>query len=227
RRRGRRDSRASLRAAEPGLRLRAGLPIQQTRPRVQIARFVQDQAAFSLDWAQSAEGDGGTQGEARIEEPLIRNLLAELQRLTGLDTTYVTRIDTAAETQHITHARNTAMLDIPEGLTVNWSDTICRRALDQGINYTDDVPTVFSDSQAATNLGLQTYVTVPLTSTDGILEGTLCGASCSRVALGEETVRVMEHFATLISQANKDSTSAAADGADPSAGVVTPAPSRP
>jgi len=169
-------------------------------PAVQIARLTQDQAAFSLDWAQSAEGDGATQGEARIEEPLIRNLLAELQRLTGLDTTYLTRIDTAAETQHITHARNTAMLDIPEGLTVNWSDTICRRALDQGINYTDEVPAVFSDSQAATNLGLQTYVTVPLTSTDGTLEGTLCGASCSRVALGEETVRVMEHFATLISQ---------------------------
>ncbi len=48
---------------------------------------------------------------------------------------------------------------------------------------------------AAAMLGLQTYVTVPLVNADGDLEGTLCGASRNRVALGPETLRVMERFA--------------------------------
>lgn len=35
------------------------------------------------------------------------SLLSELQRLTGLDTTYLIRIDSAGDAQHITHSRNT------------------------------------------------------------------------------------------------------------------------
>ncbi len=132
------------------------------------------------------------------QERLIHNLLGELQRLTGLETTYLTRIDFAQALQRITNARNTGALDIPEGLEVDWSDTVCRRALEQGVTYTDDVRATFPDSQAARDLGLQTYVSVPLVSATGDIEGTLCGASARRVTLGPDAVRVMERFAGLI-----------------------------
>jgi predicted signal transduction protein with EAL and GGDEF domain len=136
----------------------------------------------------------------RESDRLVRNLLAELQRLTGLETTYLTQIDTENAVQRITHARNTGTLDIPEGISIDWSDTVCRRALEQGVNYTDEVGIVFADSQAARDLGLQTYVSVPLVNGDGHTEGTLCGGSSVRVPLAPETLQVMERFAQMISQ---------------------------
>jgi diguanylate cyclase (GGDEF)-like protein len=139
--------------------------------------------------------------EPRRRDRLVRTLLAELQRLTGLETTYLTRVDQAKAVQRITHARNTGMLDIPEGLTVEWADTVCRRALEQDVRYTDDVLSVFADSEAAQDLQLQTYIGVPLINSAGDMEGTLCGGSTARVPLGPETVQVMERFAKMISQA--------------------------
>ena len=179
-------------------------------PPAQIARHAQDQADFVGDWTEGIAAPGPSEAESA---ELVRSLLSELQRLTGLDTTYLTRVDRAREAQHITHSHNTAMLDIPEGLTVDWSDTLCRRALEQGVSYTDDVPSSFPDSEAAAMLGLQTYVTVPVINADGDLAGTLCGASCNRVALGPETLLVMERFAALIAQANGQKAASTANDA--------------
>jgi diguanylate cyclase (GGDEF)-like protein len=138
--------------------------------------------------------------QARQRDRLVRNLLAELQRLTGLETTYLTRIDHVNALQHITHARNIGTLEIPEGLSVDWGDAVCRRALEQGVSYTDDVPATFADSQAGRDIGLQTYVSVPLVGNDGGTVGTLCGGSSVRVALGPEAVQLMERFAKMIGQ---------------------------
>lgn len=139
-----------------------------------------------------------TGGSSVQRERLIRNLLAELQRLTGLESTYLTRIDWNDALQHITHARNAGGIDIAEGLAVDWADTVCRRALEQGVTYTDDVASTFPDSEAARALGLQTYVSVPLHNSAGGIQGTLCGASSKPVELAPETVTVMERFAELI-----------------------------
>jgi hypothetical protein len=154
---------------------------------------------------RSADSGGGSLPDqsgrlSNRHDRLVRNLLAELQRLTGLETTYLTRIDHANAVQHIMHSHNTGALDIVEGLRVSWSDTVCRHALEQGVNYTDDVSATFPDSRAAQDAGLQTYVSVPLINSDGDTVGTLCGGSSVRVALGHETVQVMERFAKMISQ---------------------------
>jgi predicted signal transduction protein with EAL and GGDEF domain len=133
-------------------------------------------------------------------ERLTRSLLAELQRLTGLESTYLTRIDWSEALQHITHARNTGTIDIPEGLAVDWSETVCRQALEQGVTYTDDVPSTFPDSNAGKDLGLQTYLSVPLVNSEGGIEGTLCGASSKPVRLGPEATQVMERFGQIITQ---------------------------
>jgi EAL domain-containing protein (putative c-di-GMP-specific phosphodiesterase class I) len=139
-----------------------------------------------------------TAGGVADNERRIRTLLAELQRVTGLESTYLTRIDWDAAVQQVTHACNAGSLEIGEGLAVDWSDTICRRALEQGVTYTDDVAETFPDDQVGAALGLQTYASVPLRDEDGEIRGTLCGASSQPVALGPEAVLVMEHFAELI-----------------------------
>jgi signal transduction histidine kinase len=75
---------------------------------------------------------------------------------------------------------------VPEGLEVDWVDTLCRRALDSGVLRTDDVPERWADSEAAAALGIQTYASAPITRPDGEVVGTLCGISAERVEVGEE-----------------------------------------
>ncbi|MGL6051362.1 MAG: diguanylate cyclase, partial [Aeromonas salmonicida] len=64
--------------------------------------------------------------EARDLESLTRPLLEMLETVTGLESTYLTQIDLEQSAQHILYARNSAALQIPEGVSVDWSDTLCR-----------------------------------------------------------------------------------------------------
>jgi len=168
-------------------------------PATQIERLAHDHTALAVSNNERATYDLAPRTSSPERDRQIRNLLGELQRVTGLESVYLTRIDWNDALQHVTHAHNAGGMDIPEGLTVDWGDTICRRALEQGVTYTDEVPATFPDSCAGQDLGLQTYVSVPLHDSTGDLTGTLCGASHTSVPLGPETIRVMERFAQIIS----------------------------
>lgn len=132
-------------------------------------------------------------------EGLTRPLLELLEAVTQLESTYLTRIDTAKGRQHILFSRNVQAMQIPEGLSVPWHDTLCKRALDEQRPYTDDVSGCWSDSDAAKALGIKTYLSQPVYLLDGEVYGTLCGASASRVAVSPDTIKVLALFAKLIS----------------------------
>lgn len=137
---------------------------------------------------------------ARSVEELTRPMLEMLEAVTGLESTYLTTIDLDAGVQRILYARNTRQLQIPEGLSVPWQDTLCKRALDEGRMFTDDVGGCWGDSEAATALGIQTYVSAPVhTESDG-LYGTLCAASATRHTLPPYAQQVFRLFARLIGQ---------------------------
>ncbi|AXK72085.1 sensor domain-containing diguanylate cyclase [Lysobacter sp. TY2-98] len=135
---------------------------------------------------------------ARTLDELARPLLEMLQTVTGLESTYLTEVDEAAGEQHILFSRNTGTIELPEGLTVPWADTLCRRALEEGRTQCDDVPARWGDSDAAAQLGLQTYVSVPVRMGDGALFGTLCAASAERHVLDTDAENVLRLFAHLI-----------------------------
>ena len=124
--------------------------------------------------------------------------MAELERLTGLESTYLTQIHWERDEQEIRVAHNASDLHVPNGARVEWCDTLCRQVLLGGPRFTTEVPDVYPHSQAAQALGLQTYVSVPVYRDDGEVFGTLCGASTSRRPLDETAVRVMELFARVI-----------------------------
>lgn len=63
-------------------------------------------------------------------ESLVRQLLEMLELVTEMESTYLTKIDIDARLQHILYARNSKQMNIPEGLSVPWGDTLCKRALD-------------------------------------------------------------------------------------------------
>lgn len=135
---------------------------------------------------------------ARTLEELTRPLLEMLEAVTGLESTYLTTIDLDKGEQHILYARNTRAMQIPEGLTVPWHDTLCKRALDECRPFTDNVAEHWGDSDAAKALGIQTYVSTPVRTSGEQLYGTLCAASSTRQPLTVEAENALRLFAGLI-----------------------------
>jgi diguanylate cyclase len=133
-------------------------------------------------------------------ETLARPILELLEAVTGLESTYLTTIDHVAGVQRILFARNTRKMQIPEGLSVPWGDTLCKRALDEGKAYTDNVGDCWGDSQAARELGIKTYLSQPVRMLEDEVYGTLCAASAESVPLKPDTIEVLAKFARLIAQ---------------------------
>lgn len=133
-------------------------------------------------------------------EGLVRQLLTLLELATDLESTYLTKIDLQASIQSILFSRNSKDMTIPEGLSVPWGDTLCKRALDEGRVYTDDVAGCWGDSDAARTLGIMTYASTPVRLDDGSLYGTLCAASSTRKPMTERGQQVLQLFAKLIAQ---------------------------
>lgn len=139
-------------------------------------------------------------GQAHSQEALVRPLLEMLQQVTQLESTYLTTIDFDNDVQQVRYARNSQDMQIPEGLSVPWNDTLCQRALAEGRMCTTDVQACWGDSQAARALGIQTYVSAPITLSDGRIYGTLCAASAKSAQLPSTVPVVLHLFAQLISQ---------------------------
>ncbi len=133
-------------------------------------------------------------------ESLVPPLLELLESVTGLESTYLTRIDSQQGVQVILFARNTKSLTIPEGLSVPWEDTLCKRALESRQTYTDHVASLWGDSEAAAQLGITTYLSEPIHTADNQLFGTLCGASKARVPLSDNASLIIAMFAKLIAR---------------------------
>lgn len=137
---------------------------------------------------------------ARTLEELTRPLLELLQTVTGLESTYLTAIDLDAGVQRIVYARNTRELSIPEGLSVPWEGTLCKRALEENRLYTDDVAECWADSAPARELGISTYASTPVRTDDGEIYGTLCAASSASRPLADGSVEMLGMFSRLIAQ---------------------------
>lgn len=133
-------------------------------------------------------------------EGLVRPLLELLESVTGLESTYLTTIDTTKNIQKIEFSYNTREMNIPEGLEVTWDDTLCKRALDEGRGYVDNVDACWGDSVAARQLGIMTYLSEPVRIGADNVHGTLCGASASKVEIRPDTRRLLTMFAQLIAR---------------------------
>ena len=129
---------------------------------------------------------------------LIDPLLAGLREATGLESVYLTRIHWEVGEQEVVDALNRGELDIAEGLKIQWTDTLCRRALLGGPIRTADVPGEYGDSEAARNLKLQTFVTCPVVRDDDTIWGTLCAASSQAIEVDEKAMALMKEAAATI-----------------------------
>ena len=133
-------------------------------------------------------------------ESLVRQLLEMLEIVTDMESTYLTKVDIEARLQHILYARNSKQMTIPEGLSVPWDETLCKRALDSDTIFSNDVPERWPECEAAKALGITTYMSIPVHLADGSLYGTLCATSTARKPLSERGEQVLKLFAGLIAQ---------------------------
>lgn len=133
-------------------------------------------------------------------EGLVRQLLEMLEIVTEMESTYLTKVDINARLQHILYARNSKQMQIPEGLSVPWGDTLCKRAIDSGTIFSNDVAERWADCDAAKALGITTYMSIPIHLADGSLYGTLCATSTQQKQLSERGEQVLRLFAGLIAQ---------------------------
>lgn len=137
---------------------------------------------------------------AHTLEALARPLLELLQTATGMESTYLTRLDEPAGILYVLYARNSHRLTVPEGLSTPWQSTLSKRALDEGRFYTDNVAGQWGDCEVGRTLGLVTYVSAPIRGKGGELFGTLCAASDERKPRSESSMHVLTLFAQLIGQ---------------------------
>ena len=131
-------------------------------------------------------------------EALTRPLLELLARVTGLESTYLTAVDWQRDRQQVLLAHDAGAMHVPEGLVVEWGDTLCRRSLESGRRWVPDVPATWGDSDAARDLGVVTYVSVPVKDESDDVVGTLCAASTTSTEVAPGHLATMELFASLI-----------------------------
>lgn len=131
-------------------------------------------------------------------EQQVRALIQVLQQSTGLESAYFTRIDLSKGVQHIVYSLNTGNLQLNEGLTVDWNDTLCKRALEQKQFVTSDVAQCWGDSAAAAELGISTYVSAPVCLSDGQLYGTVCAASTEKTMVSSDNATLLQLISRII-----------------------------
>lgn len=132
-------------------------------------------------------------------ETLVRRLLEMLEMITRMESIYLTRIDFDAQRQQILYAHNSSEMQIPEGFSVTWNDSLCKRALDDRCVFSNDVAERWRSCIAAQKMGIATLFSIPVHLTDGSLFGTLCAISREKQPYNLESEQVMNLFANLIS----------------------------
>lgn len=128
-------------------------------------------------------------------ESLVRQLLEMLEIVTEMESTYLTKVDINARLQHILYARNSKQMQIPEGLSVPWGDTLCKRAIESGTLFSNEVAERWPDCDAAKALGITTYMSIPIHLADGSLYGTLCATSTEKKHPSDRGEQVLKLFA--------------------------------
>ena len=95
-------------------------------------------------------------------ESLVRQLLEMLEVVTEMESTYLTKVDLDARLQHILYARNSCQMQIPEGLSVPWDETLCKRAIEENCLYSDNVPVRWPECTTARALDITTFLSTPV-----------------------------------------------------------------
>ncbi|TZF87542.1 sensor domain-containing diguanylate cyclase [Cognatilysobacter lacus] len=135
---------------------------------------------------------------ARTGEDLVRPLLRLMVHSTGMQAALLTEPDESPGMQRVAYVHDEG-IGIAEGLCIPWTDTLCKRAFDEGRLYVQCAGTPFADLWIAREYKIRTFVSVPV-RVDGQVLGTLCGLSQHEVAKTTNAVWAPDVIARLIGE---------------------------
>lgn len=140
-------------------------------------------------------------GESLAEdlEGLTRPLLDALHELSGIASTYLTKVDAVGDRQQLLLAHNAkAGFDMPEQAVIPWEHSMCWLAIEEGTPAVFDLPARWPQVAVAAKLGIVTHVSVPIHSSDGALWGTLCASDNVAHPQAATQLPTLRLFARLI-----------------------------
>lgn len=145
-------------------------------------------------------GDKGAGAELAGLEAIARPLLDLMNMVTGLESTYLTEIDWENYTQRVLMSENRGPMQIPEGLTVDFGGSLCKQAFDANRPVLTNVQQTYPELKAVQDLGIDTYIGIPVVTPDDRVVGTLCGATSRSTEIDPDAVEILKLFALLISE---------------------------
>jgi ANTAR domain/GAF domain len=134
---------------------------------------------------------------AGLDHPVVTAALTAAATATGMEVVFVgglTDVD-------FTYQRILGSWDgLAEGATFDRADSFCARLLGGGPTVTADARSepAYASVSAVAELGVTSYVGVPMYDDEGRVLGTLCGIDHSPVSVGEEAVQILRDLAALI-----------------------------
>jgi signal transduction histidine kinase len=133
-------------------------------------------------------------------ESVTRPLLEALSKMGRLESTYLMVFDWAERQQEVLYAYNSDGPLVEEGMRAAIARGLSPEALPGVTRSIETLPEAHPDSQIAKDIGLQTYVSVPVVVARHRLWGMLCGASRAPRQVSESVITVMEHLAQLVAE---------------------------
>ncbi|MBZ4317562.1 hypothetical protein LAM21_24415, partial [Mycobacterium tuberculosis] len=68
-------------------------------------------------------------------------------------------------------------MQIPEGFSVPWDESLCKRALEDQCTFSNDVANRWHSCIAAQEQGIGTFLSIPLRLANDCMFGSLCATS--------------------------------------------------
>ena len=132
-----------------------------------------------------------------LEHPAIDAVLSAAATLTGMEVVFIAGID---ETEFRFERVVGTMPGLTEGMAGDRRDSFCARMLGGAPPTTSDAATDpnYQDAKIRTQLGIVSYVGVPIRGADGVVVGTLCGIDRGHVESGERVVKVLRDLARIL-----------------------------
>lgn len=131
--------------------------------------------------------------------PAIDAALSTAATLLGMEVVFLGGLTDETFTFERVHA-NASWPGIEAGAARDRSDSLCHRLLAGARSSTSDVPhdPDYSGARAGQDLGIHSYVGVPVRDSAGVVVATLCGIDRGSVEVGEGTLAVLRQLAEVI-----------------------------
>ena len=134
------------------------------------------------------------------QHPAIDAVMSTAASLLGMEIVFLGGLTDETFTFERVHAR-ADWPGVDEGVTADRTASLCHRLLSGAPHATSDAPNdpYYADAAKTSELGIRSYVGVPVRNASGQVVATLCGIDRGAVEVDPATIEVLEQLAQVIS----------------------------